>query len=235
MKMTKFVAVAVAAAASLLASCGTTSNVNNVPMVDNETVMIDYQGKSMGGAIPKWVNAALDGTRSGVAKTLELDNKQLFVFIKKGTDLDFLQIWTDNVDVRAEVSNSFSQAVAQAADASIQASDAAGKQSKEKSVGLLTKTLSALELNGLLKEAQFWTRTRSVNEKFVGKKQGSVPGDQYYDYEYNYIVVFAMDKDVYQTQLDAALNGVEDNTSETELLKKALSTSLLEPLISESK
>ena len=82
MKMTKFVAVAVAAAASLLASCGTTSNVNNVPMVDNETVMIDYQGKSMGGAIPKWVNAALDGTRSGVAKTLELDNKQLFVFIK---------------------------------------------------------------------------------------------------------------------------------------------------------
>lgn len=235
MKMTKFVAVAVAAAASLLASCGTTSNVNNVPMVDNETVMIDYQGKSMGGAIPKWVNAALDGTRSGVAKTLELDNKQLFVFIKKGTDLDFLQIWTDNVDVRAEVANSFSQAVAQAADASIQASDAAGKQSKEKSVGLLTKTLSALELNGLLKEAQFWTRTRSVNEKFVGKKQGSVPGDQYYDYEYNYIVVFAMDKDVYQTQLDAALNGVEDNTSETELLKKALSTSLLEPLISESK
>jgi len=235
MKMTKFVAVAVAAAASLLASCGTTSNVNNVPMVDNETVIIDYQGKSMGGAIPKWVNAALDGTRSGVAKTLELDNKQLFVFIKKGTDLDFLQIWTDNVDVRAEVANSFSQAVAQAADASIQASDAAGKQAKEKSVALLTKTLTAIEQDGLLKEAQFWTRTRSVNEKFVGKKQGSVPGDQYYDYEYNYIVVFAMDKDVYQTHLDAALNGVEDNTSETELLKKALSTSLLEPLISESK
>ena len=40
-----------------------------------------------------------------------------------------------------------------------------------------------------------------------------------------------MNRNIYDTQLDAALNGVEDNASETVLLKKALSENLRAPLI----
>ena len=235
MKMTKFVAVAVAAAASLLASCGSTRNISNVPELDNENKMVDYQGKSMGGQVPKWAELAVAGEKKKVAKELDIEDKQIFIIQKQDKDLDFLQIWTDNVDVRAEVANSFSQAVAQAADANLKATNANEQANKERAVSLLTKTLSALEVNGLLKEAQFWTKTRNVADKYIGKKQGTIPSDQYYEFKYNYIVVFAMDKEIYQTQIEAALNGVEDNASETDLLKKALSTTLMEPLLSTSK
>ena len=40
-----------------------------------------------------------------------------------------------------------------------------------------------------------------------------------------------MPRAVYETQLEAALNGVEDNASETTLLKQALSENLRAPLL----
>ena len=44
-----------------------------------------------------------------------------------------------------------------------------------------------------------------------------------------------MSRDLYDQQLDAALNGVEDNASETVLLKKALSQDLRQPLLDKVK
>jgi len=58
--------------------------------------------------------------------------------------------------------------------------------------------------------------------------------DSAYDYYYEYYVVFAMDKKIYDAQLNAALNGIEDNASETVLLKKALSENLRAPLLDKS-
>jgi hypothetical protein len=40
-----------------------------------------------------------------------------------------------------------------------------------------------------------------------------------------------MPKDIYDAQLDAALKGIEDNASETALLKQALSQNLRAPLL----
>ena len=40
-----------------------------------------------------------------------------------------------------------------------------------------------------------------------------------------------MSRDIYDAQLNAALNGIEDNASETVLLKKALSENLRAPLL----
>ena len=52
-----------------------------------------------------------------------------------------------------------------------------------------------------------------------------------FDYYYEYYVVFTMNRAIYDRQLAAALNGVEDNASETKLLKEALSENLRAPLI----
>ena len=44
-----------------------------------------------------------------------------------------------------------------------------------------------------------------------------------------------MNRSIYESQLNAALNGIEDNASETELLKKALADSLRAPLLDKVK
>ena len=90
------------------------------------------------------------------------------------------------------------------------------------------KAISAIELNGLLKESQYWIQFRKPKQ---GVKITKKSPDSAYEYYYEYYVVFTMDRDIYDAQLDAALNGIEDNASETVLLKKALSENLRAPLL----
>lgn len=196
-------------------------------------VIVDRQGLAVGADIPAWVEAVAEGDKGTIMKKLKLDDdKQVFVFTANGPDLDFLKVWTDNVDVRAEVANSLSQAVAQSATATLQANQNADQANMNKALDQCTKALTALELNGLLKEAQYWMYLRRINPQYIGvKKTKKIPDSEYYHWEYTYYVVFSMDKAIYQTQIEAALAGVEDNASETELLKKALSQNLMAPLV----
>ena len=85
-----------------------------------------------------------------------------------------------------------------------------------------------MELNGLLKTAQYWIQFRKPKQ---GIKVNSKSTDDCYDYYYEYYVVFKMDRAIYDNQLEAALSGIEDNASETQLLKKALSQNLRAPLL----
>lgn len=192
--------------------------------------IVDRPGFALGTAIPDWVVAVLEGENKKVAKALKFDDAktQVFVFTNQGDNLEFLKTWTDQVDVQRQVANSFSMAVGQSANAVLQGNSGANKTKIQQSVDQTIKTLSALELNGLLKGAQYWIQFRKPKQ---GVKVNNKSTDKDFDYYYEYYVVFTMDRAVYDKQLDAALNGVEDNTSETELLKKALSATLRAPLL----
>ncbi len=195
--------------------------------------IINRPGMALGTEIPKWVEAVLEGDNKGIAKSLKIDLKeyQIFVFSNQGNDLEFLKTWTDQVDVQRQVANSFSMAVGQSANAVFQGSS--GDETKKKmAIDQTIKALSAMEINGLLKESQYWIQFRKPKQ---GMKVTSKSPDSAFDYYYEYYVVFTMNRDIYDTQLDAALNGVEDNASETALLKKALSQNLREPLIDKTK
>ena len=195
--------------------------------------IINRPGMALGTEIPKWVEAVLEGDNKGIAKSLKIDLKeyQIFVFSNQGNDLEFLKTWTDQVDVQRQVANSFSMAVGQSANAVFQGSS--GDETKKKmAIDQTIKALSAMEINGLLKESQYWIQFRKPKQ---GMKVTSKSPDSAFDYYYEHYVVFTMNRDIYDTQLDAALNGVEDNASETALLKKALSQNLREPLIDKTK
>ena len=58
--------------------------------------------------------------------------------------------------------------------------------------------------------------------------------DSDYIYEYTYYVVFGIDQELFDTQLEAAMEGIEDNTDQTQLLKDVLTEKLHETLISDS-
>lgn len=195
--------------------------------------IVNRPGMAIGSDIPAWVEAVLEGDNKTIAKSLKIDLKeyQIFVFSNQGTDLEFLKTWTDQVDVQRQVANSFSMAVGQSANAVFQGSS--GEENKKKmAIDQTVKALSAMEINGLLKESQYWMQFRKPKQ---GVKVTSKSPDSAFDYYYEYYVVFTMNRDIYDAQLDAALNGIEDNASETVLLKKALSQNLREPLIDKTK
>ena len=98
----------------------------------------------------------------------------------------------------------------------------------QRAIDQTVKALSAMEINGLLKDAQYWIQFKRPKQ---GVKVNKKSPESAFDYYYEYYVVFTMKRSIYDKQLDAALNGVEDNASETVLLKKALSANLREPLI----
>lgn len=191
---------------------------------------VDYPGLSLGAEIPDWVRTALTGDRRSVAKQLKLDDSeyQIFFFTAKGDDLDFLKTWSDNVDVRAEVINSLSQAVGQSVDATYKGTDAGKNSEKERVQTQITKTISTMQISGLLKEAQFWIEYRQPKS---GVKITKKSTDDDYDYYYEYYVVYSIKRSIYDKQLNAALNKVDDFGSETEALKKALAANLKAPLV----
>ena len=191
--------------------------------------IVNRPGMALGTEIPGWVEAVLEGDNKQIAKSLKIDTKesQIFVFSNQGDDLEFLKTWTDQVDVQRQVANSFSMAVGQSANAVLQGSS--GDESKmQRSIEQTVKALSAMEINGLMKEAQYWIQFKKPK---AGVKNIKKAKESDFDYYYEYYVVFTMNRNIYDTQLDAALNGVEDNASETVLLKKALSENLRAPLI----
>lgn len=191
--------------------------------------IVNRPGIALGTDIPGWVQAVLEGENKKVAKSLKIDLKeyQIFVFSNQGNDLEFLKTWTDQVDVQRQVANSFSIAVGQSANAVFQGSS--GDENKKKmAIDQTVKALSTIEMNGLLKEAQYWMQFRKPKQ---GVKVNKKSPESSYDYYYEYYVVFVMNRAIYDKQLDAALNGVDDNASETVLLKKALSENLRAPLI----
>ena len=195
--------------------------------------IVNRPGMALGTDIPSWVEAVLEGDNKSIAKSLKIDLKeqQIFVFSNQGTDLEFLKTWTDQVDVQRQVANSFSMAVGQSANAVFQG--ASGDENKKKmAIDQTIKALSAMEINGLLKESQYWIQFRKPKQ---GMKVTKKSPDSAYEYYYEYYVVFTMNRELYETQLEAALNGVEDNASETVLLKKALSQDLRQPLIDKVK
>ncbi len=191
--------------------------------------IVNRPGMALGTDIPSWVQAVLEGDNKSIAKSLKIDLKehQIFVFSNQGNDLEFLKTWTDQVDVQRQVANSFSLAVGQSANAAFQG--ASGDENRKQMVIDQTiKALSAIEINGLLKESQYWIQFRKPKQ---GVKITKKSPDSAYDYYYEYYVVFTMSRDIYDAQLDAALNGIEDNASETAILKKALSENLRAPLL----
>lgn len=192
--------------------------------------IVDRPGFATGASIPGWVEAVLEGDNRKVSKSLKIDDKekQVFVFTNQGKDLEFLKTWTDQVDVQRQVVNSFSMAVGQSANAIMQGRSDNETTVVNRAIDQTVKALSAMEINGLLKDAQYWIKFRRPKQ---GVKITKKSTDKDFEYYYEYYVVFTMNREVYDTQLDAALNGVEDNASETVLLKKALSDNLRAPLI----
>ena len=225
----KILTVALAASISATAFAQNSQNLKgNDPTMNSGTPeLIDYKGQALGSEIPAWVKAVSDGAIRKVYRSLEIDpaEDKIFVLFNKGPDLDFLKTWTDQVDARAEVTSSIEQTVAQTVESELKVSQATTQQ-KERAAKIYSASMANLTLNGLLKEADYWIKTRTPKTDVKNPEKNSD-----YNVEYTYYVVFSMSKANYDRQINAAMDDVPDNDDQTKFLKEVLTTKLKESII----
>lgn len=190
--------------------------------------VIDYKGKALGSEIPAWVKAVSDGAVRKVYRSLELDmaEDKIFVLYNKCSDLDFLKTWTDQVDARAEVASSIEQTVAQTVESELKAVKSTSQEEKERKAKIYSASMTNLTLNGLMKEADYWIKTRTPKTDVKTPEKASD-----YDVEYTYYVVFSISKVNFDRQVTAAMDDVPDNDDQTKFLKEVLTRKLKESII----
>lgn len=197
-------------------------------MVSSKIEIVDYQGASFGKEIPEWVMLVAEGQYSTnvLSKAMsDLKNKKVFVTLAQGDNLEFVKQWTDLVDVEVQVGDTMQRVVGKAVSASeVAGGKEVGKDAQptelERSLSMYKEAVSAVEVNGLEKVASYW-----IEKIVTDKNKNKIESFEYY-------AVWAMDKDRYDRQIDAAMDSVQDNTSEGEKLKEILRTKLADVMIS---
>lgn len=188
--------------------------------------LIDWKGQAVGSEIPNWVVAVSDGDKNAVKKALKLDSDMmLFVLTKDGDNLDFLKTWVDQIDARVEVASSLETTIANAVQTELQASQT-DAETVQRKANLYSAQATNMTLNGLQKLNDYWIKTRTLK---TGVKKAKSDAD--YNTKTTYFVVFGMDQKIYNEQLKAALDNVDDNDDQTETLRNVLTAKCSEALM----
>ena len=223
MKKLMTLAAALMTASFTFMSCGSTKNVESSdikakdPKVATSKVILDeWQGSELGGAVPQWVVELANGNygEAALSKYMpEIKGKKTFVTIGYGDNLDFVRQWTDLVDVETEVASSLSRVAAKAVEAEMNGSGSKDGQKTvdttktEQTMKMYRTSLTSVRFSGLEKTAQFWT----LSHKEAGKEK--------YDSKYSYYAVWSIDKELFEKQLDSAMNNIGETSSEEKALK----------------
>ena len=209
--------LAVVGTLAMLAACGTTREAVEVADVTYER--LDWQGRATGSPIPEWVLAVGDNNKKEVIRQLELSGYMVWSFNASGDDLEFLENWTDKVELQSNVAQSISSSIGRATQASLQAEQSIDETVKDKTLTDVTTVLSNVRVNGLEKIASYWVKTRSA-------LTAKPAADTDWDVKYTYYSVWALKKELFEEQIDAAIKGIDENTAQDEQLMELISASI---------
>lgn len=229
--MKKSLIAALIAAAVVLTGCKTTEVAGskikgNKVKVSSSTkrTMVNYQGSTFGRPIPEWVLQVADGQydASYLKKYMpSMEGKKAFVCVGRGDNLDFVQQWTDLVDIEVSVGDTIQRVVGKKVEATMKGSqngvgNAYNQTEVDKALSMTKEAMSCVELNGLEKNAAYWVEIEAYNRK-TKKTQNY----------FEYYTVWTMSEKNYETQIKQALKGIDDNTAQSKALQEAIMGSLL--------
>jgi len=224
--MKKIITVMAAlSAAFMLASCASKGiEGKGVKLAAGRPEIIDYKGQAFGSDIPGWVIDAADGETKEVQKALKLKGQKVWILQNDGTDLDMLKLWTDQIDGRSQIASAIEQTVGDLISAELDASqENTSAADKAMYVNEFSTRMTNLTLQGLDKVTDYWTKTRTLK---TGVKKAKSDAD--YTYKYTYLVVFAMDEDMFETQVQAAFADIDDNDEQSAMLRDIVTSKLKE-------
>lgn len=202
--MKKLLVVVAAAAAMLLTSCAT--KLEEVKDVSNPIERVEHKGDAFGLDQPAWVGTVLTTTsQEALQKALGLEDKRIWVVYGDGPDLEYLRTWIDQVDARAEIAASIQQTIMDKVNAAYEGSKEGKSVEASSEVARISERAANVTVTGLVKEQDWWTKTRQLK---VGLKKATSDSD--YNYKYTYMVLYTMDMEMYKKQMDAAMDTVLD-------------------------
>ncbi|MBQ3824959.1 MAG: hypothetical protein II811_02355 [Spirochaetaceae bacterium] len=241
--MKKIIAAAMLVASFALVSASAKTKVTEEVRVR----IINHQNSATGGALPDWVKATREGSTRKIAKALDIDYKDnhLFVVIGEGPNKEFLKTWTRQVNGASQISQEFERVVAEVTQAEFEGKSDTEKASANEAAKIYSASMHNLVLNGLAKEAEYWVQQQILAPRYTSWKKmqkdldkaqkkakgAEVNTKDYYTEEFVYYIVYSMDNDTYNRQLEAAMSDVADNSTESVLLKQSLTTKLQDALI----
>lgn len=226
--MKKSIFIFAVLASLVLGSCATTNTAGSgikgksATVKSGKRIIVDYQGATLGKEIPQWVSLLIEGQYS--QKVLSsvmpnLEGKKVFVTIGRGDNLDFVQNWSDLVDIETEVAGNLERVAGKAVESEMKGkSSAKGKNADpseiEKAVNMYRASLVNVRFSGLERVASYWIETQVYNKKEVS--------DDYFEY----YAVWAMDEKLFDQQLKQAMNNIDETSTEAKELKNLVGKKL---------
>ena len=182
---------------AILAGCTSTPKVKKMY---GEVQVLEHKGSRFGLAQPEWVSIVLDSpNQKTLSKALGID-KHIWVISRTGSNLDFLQQFTDQIDARSEIAASIKQGISDYVGAKMEGES---EDSVEKTIARYSERAAMITLTGLNKETEYWTKTRSQLEKNAEPI-----------IEYNYMVIYSLDEKLYQDQIKMVLDDFSNFNNE---------------------
>ncbi|MFP4643310.1 MAG: hypothetical protein ACLFM0_03025 [Spirochaetales bacterium] len=195
--------VAAAALALLLGGCASTQEREPDPSDEavQPFVVLEHRGSSRGVDAPEWVRVSLEGAQA-VEQMDEFEDKYAVIVEETGEDLRGVEMWAQNFSAPAQIAQRVSTRVEQRF-----AGSAAGEVDEiDTYMENVVKTLSDAQFSGFSRAGEWWVKYRWYEED-----RETVDRD-----EYRYMVLYTIDRDVLDRQVDSAISAAEAEMQEPE-------------------
>lgn len=191
----------------------------------NAPLLLDWQGRDAGSEIPDWIKFVAENDKQKIVKEFGLDDYMVWIFNANGTNLDFLEIWTDKVELHSNVAQSISMEIGR----TMQAEESMDEAKISKAINDVTTVLSGVRVNGLERFASFWTKT-GIDKNSAKKSKGANNSDA----TYAYYAVWGVPKNSFKTQLDAAMKSLPESSAQDPFLMKMIAASIEKTILDDA-
>ena len=214
--MKKMFFVASVCTALILAGCASSPKAAAPVSKHVEREIIDWKGAAIGSPVPAWVESAINGDKAAFMKMEQFEGKMVLIADQRGKNENALKSWVNNVDVKGGMAKSLSDFVIAKFGSEGQGSPDEAEE-WDSFMSEMTSTFSKMEVNGMLREMDYWVKTRTFD------KDSKTSEDLY-----QYIVVYSIDKSIFNEQLEKALGHIEVKNEKQKKMKDDVKAGILE-------
>ncbi|WP_296685893.1 hypothetical protein [Treponema sp. UBA3813] len=145
-----------ALAISLLAGCGSTKVSNNVSSTPEESVVVDWQGRTLGGPVaPTWLAQWTNNDFAAVKKSLNLKESDVVKIVQMNAATQAVAQSLARTDVAAQLASGLQQTVLTEAGSGI------NDEGQREAVDRAARAAKA-KISGFTEVAGFWQKTRAT-------------------------------------------------------------------------
>ena len=184
------------------------------------SILLDWQGHDEGIEIPDWIKFVTESDKQKIIKEFDIEDYMVWVFNVRGDNLEFLESWTDKVELQSNVAQAVSMEVGRLVQAMSHTEENMRDGRISKAINDVTSVLSNVRLKGLERFASYWIKIGTDKNKS--------------DVSYVYYAVWGVPKNSFKRQLDAAMKNLSENTAQDPLLMNIIGASIEKTILNDA-